>query len=66
MGSTPKVKPAPPPPSPPTPVDDRMLQARESERRRLVRLRGYRSTILTSPLGVPGQASTRRATLLGG
>lgn len=62
---------APPPPAP-SPVDPVGVEeqaatgrAREEERRRARVSQGLESTILTSPLGLTGQANVRRKTLLG-
>ena len=67
-----------PPPPPPAPVaqQDRgatagsvrnqaFRNAQEEERKRALRSRGLQSTVLTGGLGVQGEASTARGTLLG-
>lgn len=58
-----------PTPAPPPPIDNAADQAardKAAEEQRRTRLAGGRaSTILTSPLGAEGDASTARKTLLG-
>lgn len=59
--STPKSP--PPPPKPPTPEDAAL--AGERERKRRLNARGYASTILTNPLGLPDTPPVGVKTLLG-
>jgi len=68
-------KPAAPPPvapiTPPPPVIDPTIPTAESQaakqkqQRAAALAKGQASTILTTPLGVPGPATTGKATLLG-
>lgn len=64
---TPDMPKAPAPPPPPERTDTSTRQIAEEERKRdLLRARqGPRSTILTTPLGVTGEAQTRRSSVLG-
>lgn len=60
-------KPPKPPPAPPNPLDPSVLGARDRQRRALINSQGFRSTILTGPLGLtPGAQSLGGPTLLGG
>ena len=63
----------PPPPPPPTVIDTSSIDsqteakaAAEKERKRAVLAQGLNSTIKTSALGDTSQATTQKATLLGG
>lgn len=60
---------SPPPVPAPPPLPERSdLEARERERRekeRLARMKGRKSTILTGPEGVKGEAPVEKKSLLG-
>tara|TARA_R110000765_G_scaffold414851_1_gene515593 strand:- start:1196 stop:1417 length:222 start_codon:yes stop_codon:yes gene_type:complete len=67
--SAPKPPPPPAPlPAPPVPTksDADVRAARDNERKRRLASAGRQSTILTSGQGVTEEASTTKATLLGG
>ena len=70
MGSlfSPKM-PAPPPvqplPEPPELSDEDKARIAEDERKREMKRKGRRSTILTGPLGVEEEATVEKKTLLG-
>ena len=64
--AAPYVPPLPaPPPPPPTTADPAVSQAAADAMNRAKSAAGYASTILTSPQGVAGPASTAFKTLLG-
>jgi len=70
---SPMRPPAPPPPPAPMPApvaptrsDADIRAARDNERKRRLASAGRQSTILTSGQGVTEEASTTKATLLGG
>ena len=70
MGSlfSPKM-PAPPPvqplPEPPELTDEEKAKIAEDERKREMKRKGRKSTILTGPLGVEEEATVEKKTLLG-
>ncbi len=67
MGSRPRLSAQPPtPPPPPSLVDQTILEARLSERRKQSRKSGYAGTILGSPQGVTTTPTLGYPTLLGG
>jgi len=70
MGSlfSPKMPPPPPVqplPEPPELSDEDKARIAEDERKREMKRKGRRSTILTGPLGVEEEAAIEKKTLLG-
>jgi hypothetical protein len=63
--SPPKTSYTPPPLPDPNPSAEAIRTAEAEERRRLRLARGRESTILTSPLGIPGAGTTSGKKLLG-
>lgn len=61
--------PAPPPvqplPEPPELTDEEKAKIAEDERKREMKRKGRKSTILTGPLGVEEEATVQKKTLLG-
>ena len=62
-GSSPKAP--PPPPPPPSPVDPRIIDARNRQRRTAAARRGLLSTNRTGPQGLLAPAETAPKQLLG-
>ena len=65
FGSTPDPPEPTKPPAMPTEASQSVSQAADDERKRRLRAKGVGNSILTSPLGVTGQANTTNKTLLG-
>lgn len=61
----PKVPKVPPPPPVERDIEPEVQQARDRRRRTLLAAVGRASTILTGPLGLTGDATIGRKTLLG-